>query len=387
MNVRGLRAGLQRLEAAQLYRRRRVVTRADGVELEVAGRSLVGFCSNDYLGLATDPQVKAAFMAGVARYGAGAGASHLISGHGVAHEELEQALAALVGRPRALLFSSGYLANLGLLQALADRHTQVLEDRRNHASLLDATRLSGAHVQRVAHADAEAFARVLERARDRSCLLVTDGVFSMDGDVAPVSALYRLARAHGALLLVDEAHALGVLGNSGAGSFEHSGTPADEHSVIMGTLGKALGVSGAFVAASDAVIETLIQRARTYIYTTALPPGIASALLAAVHIVRTEPARRTRLWERVEQFRAGAVARGLPLLPSATPIQALVCGAPEVALRLSERLAERGFLVPAIRPPTVATGTSRLRITLSAAHTPAQVGQLLTVLAEEWRDP
>ena len=381
----GLWDELRRLEAQQLYRHRRLVapaaTAADGVMLQVEGRSLLAFCSNDYLGLATDPRVMGAFADGIRQYGAGAGASHLVSGHGVAHEALEQALAALVGRPRALLFSSGYLANLGLMQALANRQTVVLEDRRNHASLLDASRLAGARVHRIPHANTGAFAVALERAGGRRCLLVTDGVFSMDGDVAPVAALQTLARTHDALLVVDDAHALGVLGDQGTGSFEHTGAVVDDCSVVMGTLGKAFGVCGAFVAGSEVVIETLIQRARTYIYTTALPPGVAVALLESVRIVRDEPNRRKTLRERVRQFRAGAAAAGLPLLASETPIQVLPCASPAAAMGLSQRLFERGIWVPAIRPPTVPRGTSRLRITFSANHTEIQVRQLLEALA------
>ena len=345
------------------------------------GTLRLSFCSNDYLGLANHPEVVAALADGARRYGAGAGASHLVTGHMRVHEALEQALAAFVGRPRALLFSSGYLANLGLLQALADRHSVIFEDRLNHASLLDAARLSKARVHRIPHRDDTRLGKLLAGADpQRRCLVVTDGVFSMDGDLANLPTLDRLCADHGALLVVDDAHGLGVVGATGRGTFERLGVSAGAHNLLMGTLGKAFGIAGAFVAGDEVIIETLIQRARTYIYTTAQPPALAHALLRSLALVEQEGWRRERLNSHIDLFRRGAHALGIPLLPSETPIQPVVLGDPERALSVAAHLEQKGFIVPAIRPPTVPVGSARLRITLSALHEPWHIERLLDAL-------
>ena len=368
-------AALRSIDERQLRRRR-----------SPAEDGRVNFCSNDYLGLARDPGVAAAMAEAAQRYGAGAGASHLVSGHGAEHEELERELAEFTGRARALVFSTGYMANLGVLGALAGRDDLLLGDELNHASLIDAARLvRSTHLQRSAHGDAAA-ARAALAAHDAhdtqhaGAFLITDGVFSMDGDLAPLPALAQAAQAHGAWLVVDDAHGIGVVGATGGGCCEHFGLDARDVPVLIGTFGKALGTFGAFVAGDDDVIELLLQRARTYIYTTALPPPVAAATRRALRIVREEPWRREILQARIAQFREGAAKRGLAVTPSTTPIQPLILGSPAAALEASSRLAAAGHRVTAIRPPTVPEGTARLRITLSAAHTAQQVESLLAAL-------
>ena len=346
----------------------------------------VNFCSNDYLGLARDPAVAAAMAEAAQRYGAGSGASHLVSGHGTEHEALERELAEFTGRARALVFSTGYMANLGVLGALAGRDDLLLSDELNHASLIDAARLvRSTHLQRYSHGDAAAARAALAAydahdAQAAGAFVITDGVFSMDGDLAPLPALADAARAHGAWLVVDDAHGFGVVGATGGGCCEHFGLDARDVPVLIGTFGKALGTFGAFVAGDDDIIELLIQRARTYIYTTALPPPVAAATRRALRIVREEPWRRENLQARIAEFRAGAAQRGLAVTPSTTPIQPLILGSPAAALEASRRLAAAGHRVTAIRPPTVPEGTARLRITLSAAHTAQQVESLLAAL-------
>lgn len=376
-----LAAALAERDAAGLYRRRRVVD-GPGPRMRVDGRELVAFCSNDYLGLAAHPEVAAACADAVQQHGVGAGAAHLVCGHHVLHEELEHALAAFTGRARALVFSTGYMANLGIGTALTGRGALVVEDRLNHASLLDGSRAGGARVVRYAHGDAQAAAAKLADAGARDRFVFTDGVFSMDGDVAPLAELADACRTHSATLVVDDAHGLGVLGATGRGALEHCALSCADAPVLMGTLGKAFGVFGAFVAGSDEVIETLIQHARTYIYTTALPPALAAAALAALRVSDDESWRRRRVLELVARFRAGATARGISLLDSPTPIQPVPVGSAPAALARARHLESRGFLVTPIRPPTVPEGTARLRVTLSAAHEDAEVDALLDALAE-----
>jgi len=378
-----LAAGLAGLATAGRLRTRREVTRrsAGGTRLRVDGAELVAFCSNDYLGLADHPRVVAAFLAAAREWGVGSGASHLVSGHCREHHALEEELAAFVGRPRALLFSTGYMANLAVVTTLLGRRDRVYEDRLNHASLLDAGLASGARFVRYPHADAAALARRLGRTAAGRALVVTDGVFSMDGDVAPLRQLAAVCRAHAAWLFVDDAHGLGVLGATGRGSVEAAGLGTDDVPVLMGTLGKAFGTFGAFVAGDDDLIETLLQRARTYVYTTALPPAVAAATRAALHVMQDEPWRREKVLGHVARFRAGASSLGLRLLESATPIQPLVLGSEASAVAASEALRAQGFWIPAIRPPTVPAGSSRLRITFSAAHEVADVERLLEALA------
>jgi 8-amino-7-oxononanoate synthase len=378
MNLEG---ELQKLRAEALYRERLILESPQGVEIQVGGERLLSFCSNDYLGLANHPRVVAAFKAGAERYGVGAGASHLITGHCRAHHALEEELAEFVGAPRALLFSTGYMANLGVVTALAaERHGTILEDRLNHASLIDAARLARAEVKRYPHADTDRLKAMLIEARG-PVLITTDAVFSMDGDLAPLKAILALGRDYGARVLVDDAHGLGVLGAEGRGSFEHLGLSLMPPAILMGTLGKALGVFGAFVAGEEALIETLIQRARTYIYTTALPPAVAEAVREALRLVRQESWRRAHLALLVRHFRAGARALGFKLAEDETPIQPIVLGSAEKALAASRWLREHGILVPAIRPPTVPRGSARLRLTFSAAHTQAHVDRLLEALS------
>ncbi len=377
--MRDLSSRLESLRAEGRYRTRRIAESAQGPERVVDGERLLTFCSNDYLGLAAHPEVVAALCAAAGAWGVGSGAAHLISGHTRPHHELEAALAAFVGAPRALLFSTGYMANLGVAGALLSPGDRLFEDRLNHASLLDGARYSGARLVRYAHGDMAALAARLSPGV--SGLIASDGLFSMDGDLAPLPELRALAEAHGLPLLLDEAHALGVLGHGGRGSLEHWGLAGDwpEGLILMGTLGKALGTFGAFVAGSEALIETLIQQARPYVFTTATPPALAAAALRALELA-ADPALRERLAALIERFRAGAAELGLPLMTSQTPIQPLLVGESEAALRLSEALRGEGLLVPAIRPPTVPEGSARLRITFSAAHEPAQVDRLLAAL-------
>lgn len=379
--MRELTARLATRRARGLYRERLVLASAQGVHIRVGDETLLSFCSNDYLGLANDPRVVAAFCAGAERYGAGAGASHLISGHTIAHQALEEELADFVGSPRALLFSTGYMANLGVVTALSDRHSIVFEDKLNHASLIDAARLTQAKVKRYPHADMERLTTMLADSAVPG-VIASDAVFSMDGDLAPLQRLLSLARAHKAWLLVDDAHGIGVLGPGGRGSLAHLDIATQAPVILMGTLGKAFGVFGAFVAGDEPLIETLIQHARTYIYTTALPPAVAEATRASLQIVRSEQWRREQLQSLVDRFVEQATQMGLSLTGARTPIQPVILGSPEAAVAASRMLRAQGILVPAIRPPTVAPGTSRLRITFSAAHEPAHVDRLLQALAQ-----
>jgi 8-amino-7-oxononanoate synthase len=373
---------LQRRETEHLYRRRRVVDSAQGAEIVVDGRRLLSFCSNDYLGLANHPEVIAAMQRGAAQYGAGSGAAHLVTGHMTPHHALEEELAAFTGYARALLFSTGYMANLGAVSALCGAGDAVLEDRLNHASLLDAGLLSRARLQRFPHGDAAALDERLAESRAQRKLILTDGVFSMDGDIAPLRALADAAQRHDAWLMMDDAHGLGVIGEHGRGSMEVCGITPRELPLLVGTLGKGFGSFGAFVAADEVIIETLIQQARPYIYTTALPPAVAEATRASLKLIQADEGaqRRVHLAALVQRFRTGAQQLGLPLMTSPTAIQPLLMGDSATAVRLSEALLAEGILISAIRPPTVPDGTARLRITLSAAHTAAQVDRLLDSL-------
>lgn len=380
LGMQRIQAALQRLRDQHLYRHRRLIESPQGVQVCVGGETLLSFCSNDYLGLANDARVVAALCEGAQRHGAGSGASHLVTGHGAAHHALEAELAAFVGAERALLFSTGYMANLGVVSALLGRHATVFEDKLNHASLIDAARLSGASVQRYPHADLARLEKLLAETQGEKIIL-TDGVFSMDGDVADVARLSELARQHDAWLLVDDAHGIGVLGASGRGTLELQACRAQAPLILLGTLGKAFGTFGAFIAGDADLIEYLIQHARTYIYTTALPPAVAEATRASLRILQTENWRREVLTQRIAQFRTGAAQLGLRLLESTTPIQALILGDAAAAVAASEALRTQGLLVAAIRPPTVPAGSARLRITFSAAHTPEHVERLLVALA------
>jgi 8-amino-7-oxononanoate synthase len=375
-----LAADLAAREAQGLRRTRRLLATPQRARVTVDGVDYIAFCSNDYLGLAADPRLAQAAKAGIDRYGIGAGASHLILGHGTAHHELEAGLAAFVRQPRALLFSTGYMANMGVVSALTGRGDAVFADRLNHASLNDAALVSRAAFKRYAHGDLDALERLLKTTPARRRLVITDAVFSMDGDIAPLPGLLELCARHDAYLLLDDAHGFGVLGAQGRGTPAHFGITS-ERLIYMATLGKAAGVAGAFVAGSAALIETLIQHARTYIYTTATPPLLAHTLLESLRLIEAEEWRRERLRELARQLKTGLAASEWRLLPSDTPIQPLLVGGNADALALSARLAAQGLLVPAIRPPTVPQGTARLRISLSADHGAAEVAQLIAALA------
>lgn len=376
-----LDAELLARRAQGLYRNRHALETAQGPKVTVDGQPLLAFCSNDYLGLAADPRVVEVFRQAASHWGVGSGASHLVCGHMRIHHELEEELAAFTGRERALLFSSGYAANLGVAAALLHRGDAVFEDRLNHASLLDGALLSAARLRRFLHNDPVSLESRLAATTARRRLVAVDGVFSMDGDEAPLAALSAVCDRRDALLLVDDAHGFGVLGARGAGSLEAQ--RAEECvELLMGTLGKALGAAGAFVAGSAVLIESLLQHARTYIYTTAIPPAVAAAARESLRILQAEPWRREHLRGLVQRFREGAAHIGLELAASRTPIQPLLLGESARALEWSARLRRLGILVPAIRPPTVPVGSARLRITLSAAHQPADVDRLLAALAE-----
>jgi 8-amino-7-oxononanoate synthase len=413
--------------ALGLLRQRRMLQSPQAPHITVDGKSYLSFCSNDYLGLANHPQLIAALQQGAQQHGVGAGAAHLVSGHGATHHQLEHELAAFVGKPAALLFSTGYMANLGIVQALVGKGDTVFADKFNHASLNDAMQLSRAKVKRYRHNDMAQLASLLEQCENTSSsrreqgemqgaaqqatrhtevvdeervstrhssshaqktdrgvgrkLVITDAVFSMDGDLAPLPELLALCEQHDAWLLIDDAHGFGVLGAQGRGSLAHFGI-ASERVICMATLGKAAGVFGAFVAAEQVVIDTLVNHARSYVYTTATPPALASALLESLQQIANGDELRGHLQRLIAQLRSGL--RGLPwsLMPSATAIQPLLVGGNQAALKLSEKLRERGIWVAAIRPPTVPQGTARLRITLSAAHRAADVTRLIETLHE-----
>ena len=379
--VRDLEPALEQRRRDRLYRARRVAESAQGPEMVLDGRQVLSFCSNDYLGLAGNARLAEAMADGARRWGAGSGAAHLVNGHAAPHHELEEALAAFTGRERALLFSTGYMANLGLGSALLARGDCAFEDRLNHASLIDAGYRPRVGFQRYRHADWRDLERRLARVEAEEKLVLTDGVFSMDGDVAPLADLATTCCRHAARLAVDDAHGIGVLGPGGRGSVAAAGLSAADVPVLVGTLGKAFGTAGAFVAGDADLIETLIQSARTYIYTTAIPPAVAAATLASLRIVESADGARAHLQHLVARFRAGADGLAAGLTDSPTPIQPLVVGSAERALAASDALLAEGLLVTAIRPPTVPPSTARLRVTLSAAHTEAHVDRLLAGLA------
>ncbi|MES9850513.1 MAG: 8-amino-7-oxononanoate synthase [Candidatus Thiodiazotropha sp. L084R] len=371
---------LARRRDAGLYRARKVVTSPQQTEMVVEGRPMLVFCSNDYLGLASHPELVSALQQAASEYGVGSGAAHLINGHSTIHHALEEELAEFTDRPRALLYSTGYMANIGVISALLGRDDCVLEDRLNHASLVDAGQLSQAKVKRFQHADSQSLERQISLCEAEHRLIATDGVFSMDGDLAPLPEMADIAKRHDAALMVDDAHGLGVLGQQGGGTLSHFGLGIDEVPILMGTLGKGFGTFGAFVAGSDELIETLIQKSRSYIYTTAMPSAIAEATRVSLRIAQQESWRRERLIKLVERFRLAAEQIGLPLMASDTPIQPIMAGSAEQALSWSMALQEKGILVSAIRPPTVPEGSARLRITFSANHTERQLDRLLDAL-------
>jgi 8-amino-7-oxononanoate synthase len=379
-----LKAALSEVDRQHLRRRRHTVQDfpvADSrAEVVVEGKRLVDFCSNDYLGLARHPQIAERMCEVAKRTGGGSGAAHLVTGHGTEHAALEEELAAFTGRERALLFSTGYMANLAAICTLADRGEVVLLDRLNHASLIDGALLSGARFSRYAHGDGNAAEKALTEHKDAVSVLATDGVFSMDGDVARLPSIARACAKKKTWLIVDDAHGIGVLGARGRGTVEHFELDSNDVPVLVGTLGKAIGTFGAFIAGSTEMIELLVQKARTYIYTTALPQPVAGATRKALQLIDQESWRRERVLALTARFRKAARELDLPLTASETPIQPVVLGTPEAALSAQKALFDAGFWVVAIRPPTVPAGSARLRITLSAAHTEAQVDALVETL-------
>jgi 8-amino-7-oxononanoate synthase len=371
---------LAALRSEGLLRHRRVLQTPQRARVTVDGRDYVAFCSNDYLGLASHPELIEAAREGASMFGIGAGASHLVLGHSIAHEMLEEALARFMRLPAALSFSSGYRANLGLVTALAGRGAAIFADKLNHASLVDAALLSRAEFKRYPHLDLEALERMLDASSASRKLIVSDAVFSMDGDIAPVRELLAIAERHDAWLVLDDAHGFGVLGEGGRGVLEHARIQSPQIA-YMATLGKAAGVYGAFVAGTPELIALLIQRARTYVYTTATPPLLARAVAKSLELIERDEWRRRHLRELGAALKAGLRGSAWQLLPSDTAIQPLIVGGNHEALALSARLAESGLLVPAIRPPTVPRGTARLRISLSADHRIEDVARLTDALA------
>ncbi|MFQ3230931.1 8-amino-7-oxononanoate synthase [Reinekea sp.] len=363
----------------QLYRSRIELQSAQSVRVIVDGTPMLSFCSNDYLGLANHPKIAQAMTAAIEKYGVGSGASHLVDGHHREHELLEQELAVFTGREKTLLFSTGYMANVGVISALLSRHDSVIQDKLNHASLIDGGILSQAKLKRYRHNDVGHLAQQLERA-DGKKLVVTDGVFSMDGDCAPLSAIAELCQQHDAWLLVDDAHGFGTLGETGAGLVSQLNLTSQQVPLLIGTLGKAFGTSGAFVTGDTDTLDYLMQFARPYIYTTATPPSIAAATRASLKLVIAGEAKRAQLNANIAHFRAGVSQLGYELMRSNTAIQPIIVGSNERALSMSAKLKAKGLLVTAIRPPTVPVGTARLRITLSAEHTKTDVDELLSAL-------
>ena len=375
---------------AGLYRQRQTSSSPQGVQVVIDGKEYLSFCSNDYLGLATHPELINALCDCARDWGVGAGASHLLGGHSEPHEELEQVLAKFMGAERALLFSTGYMANLAVLSSLAGRGDVIHQDKINHASLIDGALLSRASLKRYPHLDMEVLESQLEAQNSGRQIIASDGVFSMDGDLTPLIKMLDLSRANKALCYIDDAHGFAVLGEQGRGVVDDIDTRPEDyangHLLSMCTLGKAMGSFGAFVCGSEEMIETLIQHGRSYIYTTALPPAVAAASYAAFEVMTTEAWRREKLADLVEYFKSGCQQRSLPVMESATPIQPVLIGDNEKALVIAEQLKQQGFLVFAIRSPTVASGSERLRITLSASHEESDIDALLDALANSFTD-
>ncbi len=378
-----LESELVKKREAGLYRSRRVNAAAQGIHSIIDGKQYLSFCSNDYLGLANHPDIKAAFIQAVENYGVGSGAAHLINGHSQLHHDCEQRLAEFTGRDRALLFSNGYMANLAIASALLGRSDLVFQDKLNHASLIDAARLSGAKLLRYRHSDIDQLETQLQDNQTESRkLLMTDAVFSMDGDCADIASISALCARNNVCCMVDEAHGFGVLGEQGGGLLQLLELNQQQVPILMATLGKAVGVAGAFVAGSEALIESLIQQARPYIYTTALPPAISAATLCSLDIIQQQTWRRQKLAELIDYLRQGLSQLPYELMPSKTPIQPIIVGDNHRALELSDGLLAQGVLISAIRPPTVPVGGARLRITLSASHEKDDIDILLRALVK-----
>ncbi len=381
---------LQNLQQQQLYRTRRLVETSQDVTLSIKGKKLINFCSNDYLGLANHPDVKQAFKKAVDEYGVGSGASQLVSGHQKPHHALEEELAEFMGRARVLLFSTGYMANLGVVSALADRQDEIFEDRLNHASLIDAALLSRAKLTRYAHKDIASLDMQLSKSTAENKFIISDGVFSMDGDKASLTELTSMSKKHNAILMIDDAHGIGVLGKTGRGIIEEQADTISEIDlpIFVATFGKAFGTFGAFVAGSEALIENLINFSRSYIYTTAMPAAVAEATRASLKLIQQADALREKLQNNIQLFRDGCVERGIPVAAAPeygqhSAIQPLIIGSADKALALSSALQQDGILISAIRPPTVPKNTSRLRITFSANHTATHIERLLAALSAQ----
>jgi len=377
-----LTAALDKRREQQLYRERRTIRAIPGGRCLLEGQTLINFSSNDYLGLSQHPDMIKMTQEVSGSHGVGSGASHLVSGHSEWHDALENKMAKWLGRDRALLFSTGYMANLGVVSALMGRSDHIIEDKLNHASLIDAGVLARAQFDRFVHSDVNDLQRCLDKSPERKQLVVVDGVFSMDGDVAPLREMASLVKDYNAALMVDDAHGIGVLGESGAGCLQALGLSQQDVPILMSTLGKAIGSFGAVVSGSDALIESLIQFARPYIYTTALPPAVAAASCVALDIIAQQPERRQHLSALIEHFKQGAATRNIELMASDTAIQPIIIGDSGRCMAVSKQLLAVGFYVGAIRPPTVPQNTARLRITLSAAHQFSDVDALLDQLAE-----
>jgi len=376
-----IKAFLKEKQQQHLYRSPRISESAQSPHMQINGKNYLCFCSNDYLGLANHPDIVKAFKQAADKYGVGSGSAHLINGHSIEHQKLEEELADFTGRERALLFSTGYMANLGVINALMEKGDSVFADKLNHASLIDAALLSKATMKRYLHNDLTSLQRLYEKtAADTNTMIATDGIFSMDGDIAPVKQLSVIAKQQQAWLMVDDAHGFGALGKNGAGLLEQENMVQQDVPILMATLGKAFGTAGAFVAGSNDLIEYLIQSARTYVFTTAMPPAIASASRASLKIVQKESWRREKLQALIQYFKQGAGELGLQLIPSDTAIQPVLIGASDKALNISQKLNNAGILISAIRPPTVPEGSARLRITLSANHSEEEVDKLLQEL-------
>jgi len=372
-----IQAFLKEKQQQHLYRKTHISESPQQTHMQINGEKLLTYCSNDYLGLANHPDIIKAFKQAADKYGVGSGAAHLINGHSIEHQKLEEELAEFTGRDRALLFSTGYMANLGVVNALLERGDKLFADKLNHASLIDAGLLSKAKMQRYAHSDTNALQKLYDKNTSENTMILSDGVFSMDGDCAPVKQLTTIAKHEQAWLMIDDAHGFGTLGKTGAGLLEQEQLSQTDVPILMATLGKGIGTAGAFVAGSDDLIEYLIQTARTYIYTTAMPPAVAAATRASLKLVQQERWRRDKLQSLIQQFKQGANEIGLTLMPSDTAIQPILIGSTKKALEISNKLKAKGILVTAIRPPTIPEGTARLRVTFSANHTDADVRLLL----------
>ena len=375
-----LSAQLDGIKQQQLYRSRQVIEGPQGAKVTIDGLSYDNFSSNDYLGLANHPKVAAAFKRAVDDYGVGSGSAHLICGHSHQHHALEEELAAFTGRERALVFATGYMANLGVIAGLLSKGDEVLQDKLNHASLIDGGLISGARFRRYPHGNLTRLEQLLQQSTVEKKLIVSDGVFSMDGDQADLKGLVSLADKSASMLMIDDAHGLGVLGETGAGIVQQQGLNQQQVPILMATLGKSLGTAGAFIAGSEDLIELLIQRARSYIYSTAMPAAIMAATRVSLQLCQQESWRRDKLRFLIGRFRDGAEQLGLQLMSSDTPIQPIILGSNETVMSVSKYLKRNKMLVGAIRHPTVPKNTERLRITLSASHSEAQVDRLLEVL-------